>query len=68
MKYVWTEKYDVGKITRGINVCGSDVIEGKFSSYMEIVIPHIDSTLLVSFGSSLIIDDPFDGSFGISNF
>ncbi len=39
-EYVWVEKYDLSKYPDAYTVCGSDLGEGRFSSLIDITIPH----------------------------
>ncbi len=66
MEYLWTEKYDHTKVKKGINVCGASYPEGKLTSHINIIIPHVSDTITLGFGSTLD-NDPLENSFGISN-
>eukprot|EP00743_Colponemidia_sp_Colp-15_P000137 GILK01000157.1.p1 GENE.GILK01000157.1~~GILK01000157.1.p1 ORF type:complete len:350 (-),score=47.11 GILK01000157.1:242-1219(-) len=66
-QYVWTERYDQTQSVNAINICGNHHTEGRFSSPIDLVIPHTDEEVTVTFGSTLD-QDPCDESFGISGF
>jgi hypothetical protein len=66
MEYLWNESYDYSKAVGGFNVCGADYIEAKFSSKIDLTIPHDSDKITIGFGSTLD-QDPFENSFGISN-
>lgn len=51
---------------KGISVCGASYPEGKLTSHIEIIIPHISDTITIGFGSTLD-NDPLENSFGVSN-
>ena len=53
MEYLWTEKYDYAKAKNGISVCGAVYPEGRLTSSIDIVIPHVSDTLTLGFGSTL---------------
>lgn len=63
MNYVWIESYS--SFEENINVCGGKMSEGKFSSIIDIIIPHKNNNIKIIFGSNLEMD-PCDESFGIS--
>jgi len=65
--HLWTENYKAGQASKGINVCGGHHAEGKFSSPIEVTLPHTDSQLEVVFGANLD-QDPCDESWGVSAF
>ncbi|CAG9314398.1 unnamed protein product [Blepharisma stoltei] len=66
-EYVWNESYKAGQASSGINICGAHHAEGKFSSDIEVNLPHSDSSLSVVFGTTLD-QDPCDESWGVSSF
>ncbi len=66
MEYVWTERYDSTKSHNAINVCGAHYGEGKFSSAIDITVPHIENSITILFGSTLD-QDPQTESWGVSN-
>ena len=39
-EYIWVEKYDLSVFPDAYNVCGGETGEGKFSSLIDITIPH----------------------------
>ena len=45
MEYIWTERYSAFMGFNGINVCGGRWPEGKFSSPIDVTIPHRDSSI-----------------------
>ena len=65
MEYIWTERYSAFIGSNGINVCGGRWPEGKFSSPIDVTIPHKDSSIKLGFGSTLE-QDACDESFGVS--
>ncbi|CDJ58466.1 hypothetical protein, conserved [Eimeria maxima] len=40
--------------------------EGKFSTPIEVIVPHEDQSVTVAFGSTIETDDPYDQSWGVS--
>jgi hypothetical protein len=66
MNFIWTESYSALEGNKGINICGGKMNEGKFSSPIDIIIPHKDNYIKIAFGSNLQMD-PCDESFGISS-
>ncbi|GAW81426.1 hypothetical protein, conserved [Plasmodium gonderi] len=66
--YVWTDTHAQISQENSINICGNTTGESKFTSLIDVVIPHNSSALLVQFGTSIQIDDPKSISWGISNF
>lgn len=65
-EYVWTERYDSTQATNTINVCGAKFGEGKFSSPIDVTLPHLDDSVTITFGTTLD-QDPQDESWGLSN-
>lgn len=65
LEYAWIERYSAFQGSNGINVCGGRWPEGKFSSPIDVVIPHKDNNITIAFGSTLE-QDPCDQSFGVS--
>ncbi|EGR31640.1 hypothetical protein IMG5_105530 [Ichthyophthirius multifiliis] len=65
-QYVWTQSYDITKGKNGINICGSEYVEGQLSVQFDFSIPHLKNDVILAFGSTLQ-GDPFENSFGISN-
>lgn len=65
MQYAWIERYSAFMGENGINVCGGQWPEGKFSSPIDVTIPHTESSIKIGFGSTLE-QDACDESFGIS--
>lgn len=65
---VWTERYEEGESTNGLNVCGDpNVPEGNFASPIEVVVPHTRDSIEVVFGTTMQSTDACDRSWGISN-
>ena len=65
-EYVWIDRYDSAMAVNSINVCGARCGEGKFTTKIDITVPHTDESVLVTFGST-VDQDPADQSWGISN-
>jgi hypothetical protein len=65
LEYVWAQKYDYSKATRGINICGAKYPEGKLSESIEVIVNHTDPSVTIGFGSTLD-QDPNENSFGVS--
>ncbi|KAL4494955.1 hypothetical protein ABPG72_015655 [Tetrahymena utriculariae] len=65
-EYLWTQTYDFSKTKNGINICGSDYVEGQLTSNFDFTIPHSAKSLTLVFGANLQ-DDPYENSYGISN-
>jgi hypothetical protein len=65
MQYAWIERYSAFSGNHGINICGGQWPEGKFSSPIDVVIPHKHSSIKIGFGAS-IEQDACDESFGVS--
>ena len=65
-EYIWAEKYDLSEFPDAYNVCGSDAGEAKFSSFIDITIPHFDDDIALEFGSTLE-GDPCEKSYGVSS-
>lgn len=65
MQYIWIERYSAFVGNGGINVCGGRWPEGKFSSPIDVTLPHKQSSIKIGFGAS-IEQDPCDESFGVS--
>ena len=53
MNFIWTESYSAFEGNKGINICGGKMNEGKFSSPIDIIIPHKDNYIKIAFGSNL---------------
>mgnify|MGYP000915868164 CR=1 FL=1 len=65
MQYIWTENYSAYIGGNGINVCGGRWPEGKFSSHINVNIPHTKSEVTIGFGSTTEQDACLE-SFGVS--
>jgi len=65
-EYVWTDRYDSSMAMNAINVCGAIYGEGKLTTKIDIVVPHNDDSVVVTFGTT-VDQDPCDQSWGISN-
>lgn len=69
--YLWTDSFDFTQTKNSLNLCGSEIGEGKFVSLIEAVIkPEMavdksDNTLTVEFGTTLETD-PLYSSYGLS--
>ena len=66
--YLWTDSFDFTQTKNSLNLCGSDIGEGKFSSHIESVISKQaigKDKLNLEFGSTLTAD-PMYASWGIS--
>ncbi|XP_026190191.1 uncharacterized protein LOC34622774 [Cyclospora cayetanensis] len=66
LAYAWTERHSQDFEQNAVNACGGPVGEGKFSTPIEVVVPHDKDSVTVSFGSTIETDDPFDQSWGVS--
>ncbi|ANQ08796.1 Uncharacterized protein PCOAH_00030340 [Plasmodium coatneyi] len=66
--YVWTDSHSQVGLENAVNICGSATGESKFSSVIDVVIPHNSSKLIVEFGTTIQVDDPKSVSWGVSNF
>lgn len=64
-QYVWTEGYKAGQAGTGKNLCGAHHDEGKFFAGIEVVLPHTEDKLELTFGATLE-EDPCDESWGVS--
>ncbi|CDW76727.1 UNKNOWN [Stylonychia lemnae] len=70
--YLWTDSFDFTQTKNTLNLCGSDIGEGKFSSQIEAVfssdlgIDKESNTLTVEFGTTLETDAQYS-SYGISS-
>ena len=70
--YLWTDSFDFTSTKNSLNLCGSDVGEGKFVSLIEGVVSKeqaVDerNNLVVEFGTTLETD-PAYASYGLSSF
>lgn len=65
MQYAWVERYSAFIGNHGINVCGGRWPEGRFSSPIDVIIPHKNKSVKLGFGSTTE-QDPCDESFGVS--
>jgi hypothetical protein len=65
---VWVDSYNhaTGEAKHGINVCGNETPERKFSTPIDITIPHTGSSLNLSFGATTD-EHSCDESFGIDS-
>jgi len=52
--YVWTDFFDQQQTKQGINVCCGDSPESAFGIPIDVIIPHTDPFLKLSFGSTLL--------------
>lgn len=68
MEYVWTETYDESDYTHTVDVCGSEVGEGRFSSPIEVSVPHTADVVTVGFGSTITATPAgSSGFYGVSS-
>jgi hypothetical protein len=64
---VWSEQHSQQMSKNGVNLCGQSATpEGKFSSLIDVVVPHTVDSLRLDFGSTMSDSDPCDESWGIS--
>lgn len=64
---VWTEQHCQAESTNGINLCGqTSAPEGKFSVPIDVIVPHREASVRISFGTTLEDDDACDRSWGVS--
>lgn len=64
LDYVWTD-FHFQKSGSGVNICGGDVADSKFSVPIEITIPHSAERFTIEFGSTLE-GDAIQQSWGVS--
>ncbi|GFE52745.1 hypothetical protein BaOVIS_001490 [Babesia ovis] len=64
LEYIWTDSH-VQNISSGVNVCGGDTADSKFSVPIDVTIPHSAERFTVEFGSTLE-GDSVQQSWGIS--
>lgn len=64
--YAWTDSLDQQNTKEGISLCCGPAPESRFSVPIDVSMPHSDSTLHVSFGSTLTLS-PSEQSWGISD-
>mmetsp|Transcript_8233 Transcript_8233/g.23581 ORF Transcript_8233/g.23581 Transcript_8233/m.23581 type:complete len:287 (+) Transcript_8233:86-946(+) len=64
---VWSEQHTQAASTNGISLCGQSMTpEGKFAVSIDVVVPHSQSAVIMSFGSTMQNADPCDESWGVS--
>lgn|ERR1719265_1783783 len=64
---VWSEQYTQQASQDGLSLCGNaDVPEGKFSTPIEVTVPHHSESVTVTFGATIGGGDPCDESYGVS--
>lgn len=68
--YLWTDSFDFTQTKNSLNLCGSDIGEGKFTSLIEAVITKDEGVdendmLAIEFGTTLETD-PYYASYAIS--
>jgi len=64
---VWSEQHSQQMSKNGLNLCGqAGTPEGKFSTAIDVVVPHIDPFIQVTFGSTMDDSDACDESWGVS--
>jgi len=64
--FMWSDIYDYQVARTGVNICGSVAAEGKYTSHIDVVIPHNTSSVTLTFGSTLD-QSPFDESWGVDD-
>jgi len=64
--FVWTDSFDQVSSKAGVSLCCGPAPESKFSVPIDVVLPHSDTTLKVTFGSTLT-SSPMDQSWGVSD-
>jgi len=67
-KTMWVEAYNhaVGDPKHGINMCGNETPERKFSSSIDVTIPHTGNSVTLAFGATTD-EHSCDESFGIDS-
>lgn len=55
-EYLWVEKYDLSQYPQAYTVCGSDKGEGKFSTLIDVTVPHRKNQISLEFGATLAGD------------
>jgi len=66
-QYVYAESHSVSAYDAGIDVCGSNIVDHKFSVPFEVNLASING-FTVEIGSTLSTTDPCIASFGVSSF
>jgi hypothetical protein len=65
---VWSDSHAQQESKNGISLCGdAGTPEGKFSSPIEVTVPHYRDSVTVTFGSTMDAADPCDESWGVSS-
>jgi hypothetical protein len=64
--YVWTDSFDQVSSKTGVDLCCSPAPESKYSVPVDVTLPHSDTSLKVTFGSTLS-GSPLDQSWGVSD-
>jgi len=64
--FVWTDSFDQVSSKAGVNLCCGTAPESKFSVPIDVTMPHSDSSLTLTFGSTLT-GSPMDQSWGVSD-
>lgn len=64
LDYVWTD-FHFQKSDCGVNICGGDTADSKFSVPIELTLPHSAERFTIEFGSTLD-GDPVQQSWGVS--
>jgi len=65
-RYVWTDSFDAQSTKQGIDICCSPDPESKYSTPIDVTLPHTDTTLKLAFGSTLTLS-PTEQSWGVSD-
>eukprot|EP00299_Pterocystis_sp_00344_P013358 c6536_g1_i1.p1 GENE.c6536_g1_i1~~c6536_g1_i1.p1 ORF type:complete len:269 (-),score=66.13 c6536_g1_i1:41-847(-) len=64
--FVWTDTFDQVSTKVGIDLCCSPAPESKFSTPIDVSLPHTDGSLKLTFGSTLTLS-PMEQSWGVSD-
>ena len=67
LNYAWTDSYDYVSARNSVNVCGRDIGDGKFNTFISFEMIHSYDQLRVMFGTSLE-QKACAASYGISSF
>lgn len=65
---VWSEQHSQQMSKNGLNLCGQvGTPEGKFSTAIDVTVPHSEAAIELTFGSTMEDSDPCDESWGVSS-
>ena len=67
-KYLWTQWNDFSDAENDLSICGSEFGEAKFTTMIDVTIPHSEDNLNLIFGTTAIEVEPDYLSWGISSF